>query len=50
MEKLTPEKVKAMLQKKGVNVSSKQAASIFKFLKDMANLVVGQYLRRKNDS
>jgi hypothetical protein len=45
MEKLSPEKVVAMLKEKGVEVSVEQAASILKFLRKLANIVVAQYLK-----
>ncbi|MEX2234145.1 MAG: hypothetical protein WD824_18405 [Cyclobacteriaceae bacterium] len=45
MEKLNPEKVAAMLKEKGVEVSVEQAASILKFLRKLANIVVAQYLK-----
>jgi hypothetical protein len=45
MEKLSPEKVVAMLKEKGVDVSVEQAASILKFLRKLANIVVAQYLK-----
>lgn len=45
MEKLSPEKVAAMLKEKGVEVSVDQAASILKFLRKLANIVVAQYLK-----
>jgi hypothetical protein len=45
MEKLKPEKVVAMLKEKGVEVSVDQAASILKFLRKLANIVVAQYLK-----
>jgi len=45
MEKLSPEKVAAMLKEKGVEVSIEHAASILKFLRKLANIVVAQYLK-----
>lgn len=45
MERLNPEKVAAMLKEKGVEVSTEQAASILKFLRKLAHIVVAQYLK-----
>ena len=45
MEKLLPEKVMAMLKEQCVEVSVEQAASILKFLRKLANIVVAQYLK-----
>lgn len=49
MEKLKPEKVVEILKAKGVSVTVEQAASILEFLRKVANIVVSQYLKPRNN-
>lgn len=46
---LTPQKVIALLQKKGIELTIEEATAIISFLRAIANIVVAQYLREDNN-
>jgi hypothetical protein len=48
MEKLKPERLVEMLKKDGIVVSIEQAASILRFLRMLADIVVTNHLHRGN--
>ena len=47
MKKLSPEKLKTMLAKKGTELTLEQATMILEFMRKMANIVVASYLEEK---
>ncbi len=46
MEKLSPEKVKSMLAKKGTELTLEESTMVLEFMRKMANIVVASYLEK----
>ncbi len=48
MKKISPEQAHSMLKKEGLDISLEQAEEVLLFLREMANIVVSNYLNQSN--